>query len=338
MYNRVCGRECSSAVSVCLRMRTGAAEKILTCVFEISGAWPLSGLAVRRSEERDVMVKIFIPFKKEMLFSGLSLISPGIKNPMRGNVYLAKNGANDKTSRKQGICWSSYLHKRFANALQQLGGSEVYRYEFGLTFVVFIMQQKELIQLRCEARLKCSPIRMTISGSKHVLAGQVPGAFCNAVINIKAALERQQHHQRSDADARLQRQQQNAKSPRPEIRKWKVGQFGLSPVPSRYSEVELWSDELEIHSEVKLSSFEKQGWCKIIRNSDLCSATLQNKRFMREHGNIMSLAYSSIACLVVAQRMSASYMNGGLYKKALSCAKVTTFYQFNPSYILNIST
>ncbi|GJY02892.1 hypothetical protein Tco_0361044 [Tanacetum coccineum] len=28
-------------------MRTGAAEKILTCVFEISGAWPLSGLAVQ---------------------------------------------------------------------------------------------------------------------------------------------------------------------------------------------------------------------------------------------------------------------------------------------------
>ncbi|GKD20253.1 hypothetical protein Tco_1221956 [Tanacetum coccineum] len=84
----------------------------------------LLGMDVNRSEERDVMVKFFIPFKKEMLFSGLSLISPGIKNPMRGNVYLAKNGANDKTSRKQGICWSSYLHKRFVNALQQLGGSE----------------------------------------------------------------------------------------------------------------------------------------------------------------------------------------------------------------------
>ncbi|PWA98406.1 RING/U-box superfamily protein [Artemisia annua] len=51
----------------------------------------------------------------------------------------------------------------------------------------------------------------------------------------------------------------------------------LVPSDSRYSEVELWSDEVEIHSEVKLSSFEKQGWCKITRNSDLCSATLQNK-------------------------------------------------------------
>nr|XP_043610927.1 E3 ubiquitin-protein ligase CHFR isoform X2 [Erigeron canadensis] len=51
----------------------------------------------------------------------------------------------------------------------------------------------------------------------------------------------------------------------------------LVPSDSKYSDVELWSDEVEIHSEVKLSSFEKQGWCKITRNSDLCSATLQNK-------------------------------------------------------------
>ncbi|GKC32946.1 hypothetical protein Tco_1040240 [Tanacetum coccineum] len=46
-YNCVCGRECSSTASVCPRMRTGAAEKILTCIFEISGAWPLLGLAVQ---------------------------------------------------------------------------------------------------------------------------------------------------------------------------------------------------------------------------------------------------------------------------------------------------
>ncbi|KAJ0476584.1 putative forkhead-associated (FHA) domain, SMAD/FHA domain superfamily [Helianthus annuus] len=35
--------------------------------------------------------------------------------------------------------------------------------------------------------------------------------------------------------------------------------------------------QLEIHSEVKVPSFEKLGRCKITRNSDLCSATLQNK-------------------------------------------------------------
>ncbi|KAF5817218.1 hypothetical protein HanRHA438_Chr00c20g0852001 [Helianthus annuus] len=55
--------------------------------------------------------------------------------------------------------------------------------------------------------------------------------------------------------------------------------FRLFSVPSnsKYSDVELRSDEVEIYSEVKVPSFEKLGWCKITRNSDLCSATLQNK-------------------------------------------------------------
>nr|GEY63462.1 ribonuclease H-like domain-containing protein [Tanacetum cinerariifolium] len=38
----------------------------------------------------------------------------------------------------------------------------VYGYELGLTWVVFVMQQKELTEFKCEARLKGSPIRMTI--------------------------------------------------------------------------------------------------------------------------------------------------------------------------------
>lgn len=110
----------------------------------------LDQVVKKRSEERDMMVNKFIPFKEDMPVSGLSLISPGIKNPMRGNVYLAKNGANDKlvsytipdvrsdiqigglksqptlqpTSRKQRRCWSPELHRRFVNALQQLGGSK----------------------------------------------------------------------------------------------------------------------------------------------------------------------------------------------------------------------
>ncbi|KVI00489.1 hypothetical protein Ccrd_021263 [Cynara cardunculus var. scolymus] len=50
----------------------------------------------------------------------------------------------------------------------------------------------------------------------------------------------------------------------------------LVPSDSRYSDVELWSDEAEIRSEVKVSSFEKEGWCKITRNLDLSSAMLQN--------------------------------------------------------------
>ncbi|GJV60254.1 hypothetical protein Tco_1466354 [Tanacetum coccineum] len=63
-YNRVCGRECSSAVSVCPRMRTGAAEKILTCVFEISGAWPFitSLKCVLTQEYLDaICAKYFVP-------------------------------------------------------------------------------------------------------------------------------------------------------------------------------------------------------------------------------------------------------------------------------------
>ncbi|KAI3702452.1 hypothetical protein L6452_28190 [Arctium lappa] len=90
--------------------------------------------------------------KEEMPVSGLSLIAPGIKNPMRGNGFLTKTSANNKmvpssmpdvqsnirigtlqpqpqptqhqTSRKQRRCWSTELHRRFVNALQQLGGSK----------------------------------------------------------------------------------------------------------------------------------------------------------------------------------------------------------------------
>ncbi|XP_076916500.1 uncharacterized protein LOC143576251 [Bidens hawaiensis] len=45
----------------------------------------------------------------------------------------------------------------------------------------------------------------------------------------------------------------------------------IVPSNSTYSDVELRSDEVEIHSDVE------QGWCNITRSSDLCSATLQNK-------------------------------------------------------------
>ncbi|XP_076957539.1 myb family transcription factor EFM-like [Bidens hawaiensis] len=110
-------------------------------------------------------VKEFIPFdgysrfpvedKEETHVSGLSLVTPGIKNPITANLFLNKIGAdtnsNNKnnnsikvpssdniqigrpqvqppqlqTSRKQRRCWSTELHRRFVNALQQLGGSKV---------------------------------------------------------------------------------------------------------------------------------------------------------------------------------------------------------------------
>ncbi|KAI7752140.1 hypothetical protein M8C21_012468, partial [Ambrosia artemisiifolia] len=49
-----------------------------------------------------------------------------------------------------------------------------------------------------------------------------------------------------------------------------------APVPSN-SAVELRSDEVEIHSDVEVSSFEEQGWCNITRNSDLNSVISKNK-------------------------------------------------------------
>uniref|UniRef100_A0A5B7C9H2 Putative E3 ubiquitin-protein ligase CHFR isoform X1 n=1 Tax=Davidia involucrata TaxID=16924 RepID=A0A5B7C9H2_DAVIN len=51
----------------------------------------------------------------------------------------------------------------------------------------------------------------------------------------------------------------------------------LVPSDSRYSDVELRSNEAVICSEVKSSSTDKHEWCKITRNLDLCSATMQNK-------------------------------------------------------------
>ncbi|GJZ37242.1 inactive TPR repeat-containing thioredoxin TTL3-like protein, partial [Tanacetum coccineum] len=62
--NCVCGRECSSAASVCPRRRTGAVEKILACVFEVSGAWPFitSLKCVLTQEHLDaICAKYFVP-------------------------------------------------------------------------------------------------------------------------------------------------------------------------------------------------------------------------------------------------------------------------------------
>lgn len=85
--------------------------------------------------------------KAELPFPALSLCTPGIKNSMRGSVLLGKTSDNSKlanssapndqlnirnggqssqqqSSRKQRRCWSTELHRRFVNALQQLGGSQ----------------------------------------------------------------------------------------------------------------------------------------------------------------------------------------------------------------------
>ncbi|KAM0062076.1 putative transcription factor MYB-HB-like family [Helianthus debilis subsp. tardiflorus] len=87
--------------------------------------------------------------REELPIPGLSLITPGIgiKNSMRGNNLVTKTSPDTKltpcfatndqstgvprglspqqqSSRKQRRCWSTELHRRFVNALQQLGGSQ----------------------------------------------------------------------------------------------------------------------------------------------------------------------------------------------------------------------
>ncbi|KAG6709625.1 hypothetical protein I3843_06G134700 [Carya illinoinensis] len=97
----------------------------------------------------------FLPFKKysgspvvnkegkeEFPVHGLSLLTPGIKNPREESGSNGPRNACSKTvsssdpitnirtltqqqtARKQRRCWSPELHRRFVNALQQLGGSQ----------------------------------------------------------------------------------------------------------------------------------------------------------------------------------------------------------------------
>ncbi|KAL9329823.1 hypothetical protein ACSQ67_004826 [Phaseolus vulgaris] len=45
----------------------------------------------------------------------------------------------------------------------------------------------------------------------------------------------------------------------------------------RFSDVEIRSDEKVISSGISATSSDKHSWCKIVRNPDLCSATMENK-------------------------------------------------------------
>ncbi|KAB2634408.1 hypothetical protein D8674_038271 [Pyrus ussuriensis x Pyrus communis] len=83
--------------------------------------------------------------KEELPVRGLSLLTPGIKNPReestssgsrstcgRSTSFPTANAQSNMrtlpqqpTSRKQRRCWSPELHRRFVNTLQQLGGSQV---------------------------------------------------------------------------------------------------------------------------------------------------------------------------------------------------------------------
>lgn len=104
----------------------------------LKGCYGFTVVGTTREEDRD-----------ELSVPGLSLINPGIKNSVRGNALLTKTSDNSKlvpcsspnaqlnvrsgaaqgqptpqASRKQRRCWSTELHRRFVNALQQLGGSQ----------------------------------------------------------------------------------------------------------------------------------------------------------------------------------------------------------------------
>ncbi|XP_060961437.1 transcription factor HHO6-like [Cannabis sativa] len=93
---------------------------------------PYSGFLVRKEE------------KDEFSIPGLSLLTPGLKNPKEesgcgnarsnsgravssspANVHSNLRIGSQQTARKQRRCWSPELHRRFVNALQQLGGSQV---------------------------------------------------------------------------------------------------------------------------------------------------------------------------------------------------------------------
>ncbi|GLT63706.1 hypothetical protein SLA2020_362500 [Shorea laevis] len=95
-------------------------------------------------------VREFTPFKAYSVFAprkeekellsvpGLTLLTPGIKNlkeesgssPSRASSSQAVSSSGpqppqQQTARKQRRCWSPELHRRFVNALQQLGGPQV---------------------------------------------------------------------------------------------------------------------------------------------------------------------------------------------------------------------
>ncbi|CAK9150799.1 unnamed protein product [Ilex paraguariensis] len=88
--------------------------------------------------------------KEELPIAGLSFVTPGIKNLREGlgssclsskirvcgtgspsapsiqsNLRTDAQPSQQQTARKQRRCWSPELHRRFVNALQQLGGSQV---------------------------------------------------------------------------------------------------------------------------------------------------------------------------------------------------------------------
>ncbi|XP_044507391.1 transcription factor HHO6 [Mangifera indica] len=114
-------------------------------------------LKLKRNDEENPFksrteARAFMPFKaypgfarkediEEFPVHGLSLVTPGIKNPKEDtgssgsrtscSKSISSSAPNatgpqpphQQTNRKQRRCWSPELHRRFVNALQQLGGA-----------------------------------------------------------------------------------------------------------------------------------------------------------------------------------------------------------------------
>ncbi|KAI3752764.1 hypothetical protein L2E82_24801 [Cichorium intybus] len=97
--------------------------------------------------------------------------------------------------------------------------------------------------------------------SKHVPRRPVKLKTLETTANQQAGKEQEKMEQGEDSGSK----------PSDEI--WSK----LVPSDNKFSDVELRLDEVAINSDVKISSFKKQEWCKITRNPDLSSATLQNK-------------------------------------------------------------
>ncbi|KAK1356306.1 hypothetical protein POM88_049562 [Heracleum sosnowskyi] len=83
--------------------------------------------------------------KKNLAISDLSLCVPvveigSIDKNSKGNIRGTSSSDSAVTERKQRRCWSPDLHRRFVNALQQLGGPH------GKILVILYFSNKFLVQ------------------------------------------------------------------------------------------------------------------------------------------------------------------------------------------------
>lgn len=128
--------------------------------------------------------KPFMPFKDYSIFpatlarkedkvelpaAGLSLLTPGTKNPreeigsiglsskiigssttpiINSNLRARSQTAQQQAGRKHRRCWSPELHRRFVSALQQLGGSQGHNFkDYRNTILVLDLSVRLIVNL-----------------------------------------------------------------------------------------------------------------------------------------------------------------------------------------------